>query len=69
MYVPYVAHMKPIVVVVNRRKNKNVVCGANNITLHTSRAMATGVKQYPNTHTDWKNDLKLNGVYLLIDCI
>lgn len=49
-------------VVSNRTKNSSFVCGANRITLHTISDAATGVKQYPNTQTDWKNDLQLEYV-------
>lgn len=72
---PYDAQRKPIKVAMSLRKNTNRVCSITRRTLHTISAPATGARQYPNTHTDWKNDLKDNSfskfdtVILHIGCI
>lgn len=56
-YLPNDAHTKPHNVATSRKKNMSRVCSAMSKTLQTTRAPATGARQYPNTQTDWKNDL------------
>lgn len=50
--------MNPIIVIINLRLNKKVVCSAINMILHKVRAMAVGNKQYPKTQILWKKDLQ-----------
>lgn len=50
--------MNPIIVIINLKLNKKVVCSAINMILHKIRAMAVGNKQYPKTQILWKKDLQ-----------
>lgn len=59
MHSPYVAHKNPIIVIMNLRINKRVVCCTINIILHKINAMAVGNRQYPKTQTLWKKDLQI----------
>lgn len=57
LYLPYVAHKNPIMLIMNLRINRRVLCCTISITLHIINAMAVGNRQYPNTQTLWKKDL------------
>lgn len=53
------AHPKPAQVVNNRIKNTRSDCSNIKKNRQTIKAIAIGVKQYPSTQTDWKNELKV----------
>lgn len=57
-YLPYVAHKNPMMVIINLKINRRVVCCTIRIILHKISAMADGSRQYPKTQTLWKKDLK-----------
>lgn len=52
------AQAKPPIDMTSRRKNVKFVCVTIRMSLQTISDTASGVRQYPSTHTDWKNDLK-----------
>lgn len=58
--------MNPIIVIINLKLNKKIVCSAINMILHKIRAMAVGNKQYPKTQILWKKDLQQTYYFLNI---
>ena len=55
---PNVDHPKAISTVTHRTAKRNADCSAMRIKRHSSSDIQRGKIQYPNTHTDWKKDLK-----------
>lgn len=54
------AHKNEPIDMAKRIKNKKFVCSNIKINLHNIKANTIGSRQYPNTHTLWKNDLETN---------
>jgi hypothetical protein len=58
IHLPNVAQPNPTMVTMNRIIKSNVDCFISRIILQTISAIVVGSRQYPRTHTLWKNDLK-----------
>jgi len=58
IHLPNVAQPNPTMVTTNRITKSNVDCFISRIILQTISAIVVGSRQYPRTHTLWKNDLK-----------
>jgi hypothetical protein len=57
-YLPNVAQPNPTIVTTNRIVKSNVDCSNSKIILQIMSAIVVGSRQYPRTHTLWKNDLE-----------